>query len=520
MKKICKKLVLLLLIVCSSKTVLGQELKISKKSIRLSAIKGTVSKLDTILISSTKENTKIGVVDIKGEQADFFKITSPQLNDLQANESGEIVVVFQPAEDFIGIAKATLTIKRQKLNIQLIGLSTKGLEGENESPLSEVVEALGYKIDVGWKGIENHWRPELQGEELSSSLFKKAGAGDVEMIPVARYSPDFALNFGYYNSSESGPVQHQVGILATAGEFPEHQTLYPAVVSGKTVFNPGEEEFGFYAISPSHSVYSEDIWNILFYPTHATHAVRTYPVKDETGKILENTYLVCIEEAKNGDYNDYVFLVKNIKPVLIEDEFKPLFNGKDLSGWYTWLQGHGKNNDPDGIFTVQEDGIIHDVGKDLGYMMTENSFENFHFSLQFKWGEKRWAPRETEKRDSGICYNIPVDEPDGIWPQSVECQIQEGDTGDFWLLGYSTIQVDGEQNLPYKHSQIQKKKDTEKPTGEWNNVEVISFNGKCVHIVNGTVVNYGENSSLIGGRILLQSEYAEINYKNIKLREL
>jgi hypothetical protein len=152
--------------------------------------------------------------------------------------------------------------------------------------------------------------------------------------------------------------------------------------------------------------------------------------------------------------------------------------------------------------------------------MTERSFDSFHLVLEFKWGQKRWPPREDSKRDSGICYNIPEDEPDNIWPQSVECQIQEGDVGDFWLLGFSTIQVDGKQNIPLAHSQIVKKKDAEKPYGEWNTVEVISFNGKCAHIVNGVLVNYGENSSLIGGKILLQSEYAELYYREVKLREL
>jgi hypothetical protein len=33
------------------------------------------------------------------------------------------------------------------------------------------------------------------------------------------------------------------------------------------------------------------------------------------------------------------------------------------------------------------------------------------------------------------------------------------------------------------------------------------------------LVNYGENSSLIGGRILLQSEYAEIYYRSVRIRE-
>ena len=185
-----------------------------------------------------------------------------------------------------------------------------------------------------------------------------------------------------------------------------------------------------------------------------------------------------------------------------------------------WLQGKGRNNDPEGNFIIENDGIIHDSGKTLGYIMTQNRFKNFHFIVEFKWGEKKWPPRENAKRDSGICYNVPDDEGDRIWPQSVECQIQEGDVGDFWLIGNSTIQVDGKQNFPSANTQMVKKKDNEKPKGEWNTVEVISFNGKCVHIVNGAVVNYGENSSLIGGRILLQSEYAEVYYRNISLRAL
>jgi hypothetical protein len=65
-----------------------------------------------------------------------------------------------------------------------------------------------------------------------------------------------------------------------------------------------------------------------------------------------------------------------------------------------------------------------------------------------------------------------------------------------------------------------KQKDNEKPFGEWNTVEIISYNGKCVQIVNGVVVNVGEDASIKGGRILLQSEYAEIYYRNVKIRKL
>jgi hypothetical protein len=113
-----------------------------------------------------------------------------------------------------------------------------------------------------------------------------------------------------------------------------------------------------------------------------------------------------------------------------------------------------------------------------------------------------------------------MNEPDSIWPKSIECQIQEGDVGDFWLLGFSTIQVNGKQNQPANHTRMVKQKDAEKPNGQWNTVEIISYKGKCVQIVNGVIVNVGENASVKDGRILLQSEYAEIYYKNFKVRKL
>lgn len=507
-----------LAILLASSMLFAQKITTSKSDVILSAIKGSVSRVDTITVLSSKSNITVGSIKITGEQSAFFKLIFSKPFQVAPNKPGIVIVTFEPPQTFTGVARAVLEIKGS-LPVRLTGLSTNGLEGENEATLSSVVDALGYKIDVGWKTLANHWKPELQGEELAPALFKKAKEGIIEMIPVARYSPDFSLNFGYYTASKTGPVQHQAGILAKAGKFPEHQILFPRIELGKTSFDPGDASFGFYAISPGHTIYSEDTWNILFYPTHATHAMRIYPVHDKQGVALENTYLVTMEEAANGDYNDYVFIVKNIKPVFIQTEFAALMNGRDLEGWHIWLKGLGKNNDPNHIFTVEPDGVLHDVGKDLGYIITEKRFDNYHFTVEFKWGARRWPPREANKRDSGICYNIPDGEPDDIWPASIECQIQEGDVGDLWLLGYSTIQVDGKQNPPLNHSQIVKKKDGEKPNGEWNTVEVISFNGKCAHIVNGVLVHYGENASLIGGRILLQSEYAEVYYKNVKIRE-
>jgi hypothetical protein len=501
-------------------SLLGQSLVSDQYNVIISAIRGTAGKADTVSLSATKENIRVGEFRITGEHASFFRIISAKPTQVKKGEVEKIAINFQPDTNFLGIARAVLEVRGAQLKIDLTGLSTKGLEGENEPPLSSILNALGYKINPGWTTLPGNLKPELQGEELAPALYRKADpAKPVEMIPVARYSPDFAVNFGLYTNTANGPRQHQNGVLDTAGRYPEHQILFPSFAGRVSAFDPGDQEFGFYAISPSHTIYSEDIWNILFYPARAAHAMRIYPVHSKEGRLVSNTFLVCMEEAANGDYNDYVFLVRNIKPAFIENGFTSLMNGKNLEGWYIWLQGKGRNNDPNKIFTVDGDGVLHDTGRELGYIMTEKNFANYHFKLEFKWGNDRWPPRENDKRDSGICYNIPEDETDKIWPESIECQIQEGDVGDFWLLGYSTVQVDGKQNAPYQHSRIVKKKNAEKPTGEWNTVEVISFNGKCVHIVNGVVVNYGENASLVGGRILLQSEYAEIYYKNVRIRE-
>jgi hypothetical protein len=197
--------------------------------------------------------------------------------------------------------------------------------------------------------------------------------------------------------------------------------------------------------------------------------------------------------------------------------FTPLFNGKNLDGWYSYLKNKGKNNDPDTVFSVNN-GLLRISGKEFGYIITNRPFADFHLVVEFKWGEKKYPPRENQKRDNGICYYVVSE--DRVWPRSIECQIQEGDCGDFWLIDSVTIVIDGVRTPSTHNTQSVKKRDNEKPTGEWNRVEVIAQKGKCTHIVNGVVVNEGEDATLRSGRILIQSEGAEIYYRKIEILEL
>src|SRR5438309_1703596 len=97
-------------------------------------------------------------------------------------------------------------------------------------------------------------------------------------------------------------------------------------------------------------------------------------------------------------------------------KYKALFNGKDFSGWTVFLKDKALDTDAEHNFSAEE-GLIHVRGKELGYLRTKESFTDYHFVIEFKWGEKKWPPREDAKRDAGICYNIPPDEPDSIWPK-------------------------------------------------------------------------------------------------------
>src|SRR5439155_7758311 len=132
-----------------------------------------------------------------------------------------------------------------------------------------------------------------------------------------------------------------------------------------------------------------------------------------------------------------------------------LFNGKDLTNFYTYLaapqgskQRYGKNNDPEKVFTVH-DGMVHVSGTVSGGFITEKEYENYHLIVEYKWGEKTWSPREDKARDSGILLHcVGEDGAARPWMESIECQMIEGGTGDIILVaakGKPSVSVEAEK---------------------------------------------------------------------------
>ena len=212
-----------------------------------------------------------------------------------------------------------------------------------------------------------------------------------------------------------------------------------------------------------------------------------------------------------------------------------LFDGKDLQHFDTFLRDRGLNADPAHVFKV-EDHVIHVSGKEMGYIITKQSFHRFYLRAEFKWGAGTFGERAGQARDSGILYNIQGE--DKVWPRSIEFQIKEGETGDFWLTdgaaltGPDNKRVTGptgaSTNIGHINKGPQKNVvgfrniagELEKPHGQWNVLEVVVDDKHITQYVNGVLANVGTDPFPTEGKILFQSEGAEIYFRNIQLSPL
>jgi hypothetical protein len=230
---------------------------------------------------------------------------APPNVEVAAGASQAVQVRFRPTA--IGLFESRVLIETgpgQKLDVALFGLGTKGLEGENEPYLKIVLDTLGYDVDVGGNALLSTTTPLFLGSEVAAPRFEAAGTGMVELVPVARYSPEEPIPYGYYTDAEV--------VIGTISND-QYQELNPTTDAGSMrSFAAPAASFGIFTISKTHKTYTEDAKNAA---NDVKHAVRTYPLKDRTGAAVANAYLVCFEEAANGDYQDYVFTLSNVVPV-------------------------------------------------------------------------------------------------------------------------------------------------------------------------------------------------------------
>lgn len=233
------------------------------------------------------------------------------------------------------------------------------------------------------------------------------------------------------------------------------------------------------------------------------------------------------------------------------DQIMSVLGGKTDSKSAGDLKPVGLNPPGQTVFTMIEQGgkpVLRISGEVYGCATTRQEFSNYHFRASFKWGEKKWEPRLTELKDSGILYHsrgaFGVDYWKS-WALSQEFQVIEHGIGEYWRIGTSEIDIRVDAKVPGavapkwnpkapwtqfagSNNNALAGSDEDRP-GEWNTLELVCIEDRCVHIANGKIVmalknaRYKDGDQYVpmkGGKLQIQSEAAEVFYRDIEIRSI
>jgi putative membrane-bound dehydrogenase-like protein len=214
---------------------------------------------------------------------------------------------------------------------------------------------------------------------------------------------------------------------------------------------------------------------------------------------------------------------------------------------------------PKDIWTFAKDGTFNISGRGYGYVATKENYRDYHLVIEFKWGTKTWGVREKKAKDNGILLHAygPHGAYGDTWMASIEAQIIEGGVGDILVLSPKladgtelTTSLSAEFALDRDKEKIWKKgeprqtvtkgrinwrgrdedwsdtvgfrgkNDVESPSGEWNRLEVIAKGDTLQYFVNGALINEAFDCKPAEGKILLQTEGAEMIVRRYELYPL
>jgi hypothetical protein len=271
--------------------------------------------------------------------------------------------------------------------------------------------------------------------------------------------------------------------------------------------------------------------------------------------LLTTTFELQAQTAKNSGWTNLLDSKLSQWDMYLSYKHKNSYNGQvplDNEGKAIAPIGYNKNEA--GVFTViQEDKmpVLKVSGEYYGCVFTKNSYKNYRLKLKVKWGTKKWEPRTDKLLDAGILYHSQGEA--GVdywraWMLSQEFQFMEGHFGDYWNIGKAAIDIkafasegvmtsiadENQSFLPFgtntdRTGYCTRKDNHESAMGDWTEIELVCFEGKSLHIVNGHVVMVLQNSRywddtkfnpLIEGKIQLQSEAGEVYYKEVMIKPI
>lgn len=199
-----------------------------------------------------------------------------------------------------------------------------------------------------------------------------------------------------------------------------------------------------------------------------------------------------------------------------------LFNGHDLTGWHADVPAADGGGTVEPSFLARE-GLLVSRGNPPGHLITDAGFADYRLSLEWRWSG-------TPGNCGVLVHASTPRRLYGMFPQSIEVQLHSGNAGDFWCIGEDIAVPDMEARRGPKETwgvdgdrarRIKNLTDgSERPAGTWNRM-VIECRGDEIAVwVNGVEVNRGRACTARRGRIALQAEGAECEFRNLLLEPL
>ena len=217
-------------------------------------------------------------------------------------------------------------------------------------------------------------------------------------------------------------------------------------------------------------------------------------------------------------------LAEEAGTAVVPDRVTPLFNGKDLSGWVADVPARDKDPNAPASFVVR-DGMLVSKGKPEGHLVSTAAYRDYRLEVEYRFPGK-----------GGNCgVLVHASKPRALYkmfPQSIEVQMMSGDAGDFWCIQEDIKVPDMEKRRPRKPSEkwggaegdarriLNLTDGSEKPLGEWNTM-VIEARGRTIKVwVNGALVNDGFGATAESGKIAVQAEGTEVEFRKLEIGPL
>lgn len=193
-----------------------------------------------------------------------------------------------------------------------------------------------------------------------------------------------------------------------------------------------------------------------------------------------------------------------------QENFQPLFNGRDLTGWV-------RVNTAASTWTVQ-DGMLVCSGKPVGEIRTDRMYQNFVLELEWRHMRPRGNAGIFVWADDITARGVP-------FHRSIEVQVLENAYGN--TQGYTThgdiFPIHGATMTPINGRGGSRAFPTEsrsQPSPEWNHYRITCLDGSISLEVNGKLVTQGVEAVPRKGYICLESEGGIVHYRNIRIKQL